>query len=442
MGYTFKHLQNILLDHIDQMSQDLDYISDGKRKFMFFVYDAPLLRFINEKVMMIFAKEKILLDLSNKEKVVVVGDIHGHIIDLYKILKKFDLPPSSTYLFLGDLVDRGGFSLETVVLIYILKILYPENIYIIRGNHEFINKYDNGQKTSSFKEEIMNTYNDERLYLSFIDSFSYIPLAAKIGSIICLHGGIGPDLKSINDIQKIKRPIDDYDSNKIIEDIIWSDPFDNSNINGNVDVVVKTEKDYLNNARGRGCMYTINPFLKFMQNSNMTLMIRAHECVDAFRFHFDKKLITLFSASSYTGESDNRAGALLISKSDNSVLTFALPKSNFIPRTTAIFIKKSTQKPVTVDSTPNFQKRFPLTKEKSIKVQSSQIQKNLPFELLPCIDSRPNTESNSDINMGGIKLNKQTYRFPKFIFNPPHRRVNSLSTGSSNLISERKSIPQ
>lgn len=127
--------QQILNDHIEQMSKNLDNVSNGHDRFTFKVYDRVVLIAICEQSRQIFRNDPIILNI--KGECIVVGDIHGHIIDLYRIFRTFDLPPKTTYLFLGDIVDRGGFSLETITLILVLKILFPNHIYIIRGNHEF-----------------------------------------------------------------------------------------------------------------------------------------------------------------------------------------------------------------------------------------------------------------------------------------------------------------
>ena len=155
-------LQRILSDHIEQMSKDLVKISNKEDKFVFKIYERKLLMSICEKVTDIFKKEPSVLKL--KGDCIVVGDLHGHIIDLYRIFTIFDLPPKTTYLFLGDIVDRGGFSIETITLLFVLKLLYPKNIYLIRGNHEFNTTTDKENKNigtkylNSFKDQIDNVY--------------------------------------------------------------------------------------------------------------------------------------------------------------------------------------------------------------------------------------------------------------------------------------------
>ena len=88
---------------------------------------------IIEKVKRIFAGEKAIIELQGEY--VVIGDIHGHLLELVRVLNEFGLPPKSKYIFLGDLVDRGEWSIECVALSYSMKICYPDYVYILRGNH-------------------------------------------------------------------------------------------------------------------------------------------------------------------------------------------------------------------------------------------------------------------------------------------------------------------
>ena len=137
---------------------------------------------------------------------VVVGDLHGNILELIRILKFCGAPPRSKFLFLGDIVDRGQFSVETIIFIFLLKIKFPNHVFLLRGNHEF---YD-VCKCSSFACEIIS-YFGENLVPSFIEVFNMIPIAAYIPDFaFFVHGGIGPSLKSIKQIEELKRPIKSF----------------------------------------------------------------------------------------------------------------------------------------------------------------------------------------------------------------------------------------
>lgn len=152
-------LQMIFSDHIEQMSKDLEKISNGEDSFVFKIYEKSLLISICEKVSELFKNEPIVLDL--KGDCIVVGDLHGHIIDLYRIFTVFDLPPKTTYLFLGDIVDRGGFSIEAITLLFVLKLLFPANIYIIRGNHEFNTLSEKERESQNSASKHINSFVDQ-----------------------------------------------------------------------------------------------------------------------------------------------------------------------------------------------------------------------------------------------------------------------------------------
>lgn len=136
-----------------------------------------------------------------EDPLTVVGDIHGQYYDLVKILEVGGNPETTKYLFLGDFVDRGSFSIEVLLLLYSLKVTFPDTVYFLRGNHEC------RQMTSffNFRAECLYKY-DQEIYDIFMESFDHIPLSCIINTrFLAVHGGISPDLKSIEDINKINR---------------------------------------------------------------------------------------------------------------------------------------------------------------------------------------------------------------------------------------------
>ena len=239
----------------------------------------------------IFMSQPVLLELEAPIK--ICGDVHGQFYDLLRIMEFGGYPPDSNYLFLGDYVDRGKQSLETICLLLAYKIKYPENFFMTRGNHECssINRiygfYDECKKRFSIK-----------LWKTFTDCFNCLPVAAILDDkIICMHGGLGPDLDKIDRIKNIIRPTD-VPERGLLCDLLWSDPDDSSNGFGN-------------NERGVSVVFNGKIVQNFLKNNDLDLICRAHQVVEeGYEFFAERKLVTVFSAPNYCGEFDN-AGAMM-----------------------------------------------------------------------------------------------------------------------------------
>ena len=239
----------------------------------------------------IFMNQPVLLELEAPLK--ICGDVHGQFYDLLRILEFGGYPPDSNYLFLGDYVDRGKQSLETICLLLAYKIKYPENFFMTRGNHECssINRiygfYDECKKRFSIK-----------LWKTFTDCFNCLPVAAILDDkIICMHGGLGPDLDKISRIKNIIRPTD-VPERGLLCDLLWSDPDESSNGFGS-------------NERGVSVVFNGKIVQTFLKNNDLDLICRAHQVVEeGYEFFADRKLVTVFSAPNYCGEFDN-AGAMM-----------------------------------------------------------------------------------------------------------------------------------
>nr|CAD7256485.1 unnamed protein product [Timema shepardi] len=165
----------------------------------------------------IFLEQPMLLELE--APVNIVGDIHGQYEDLLRHFDKLGYPPDANYLFLGDYVDRGKNSLETICLLLAYKIKYPNNFFLLRGNHECASI----NRVYGFYDECKRRYS-VKLWKTFTDLFNCLPVAALIeGTIFCMHGGLSPQLGELNDIRSIPRPIDVPDSG-LVCDLLWGDP--------------------------------------------------------------------------------------------------------------------------------------------------------------------------------------------------------------------------
>lgn len=249
---------------------------------------------ICQQASLVFASESCLLSITGP--VVIVGDLHGHMCDLARILATCGLPPETKYLFLGDIVDRGEFSLECATLLLLMKVLYPREVFIIRGNHEFEEIYESG----GFGREYATVYSDVSLLDEFEETFSQMPLAAVVNDrIFCVHGGIGPDDCEIDNIRGIRRPVRKF-TGDIVDTLLWSDPTD-------------ATLTFRLSCRGTGFEYGELAFRQWLGRNGFDLLVRAHEVTESgVLYKFGNKLVTVFSASNYCGTSRNRAGVLMV----------------------------------------------------------------------------------------------------------------------------------
>jgi hypothetical protein len=147
------------------------------------------------------------------------GDLHGQYFDLLRLFEYGGFPPESNYLFLGDYVDRGKQSLECICLLLAYKIKYPENFFLLRGNHECASI----NRIYGFYDECKRRYSI-KLWKTFTDCFNCLPVSAIVDEkILCMHGGLSPDLQRLEQISRIMRPTDVPDSG-LLCDLLWSDP--------------------------------------------------------------------------------------------------------------------------------------------------------------------------------------------------------------------------
>ncbi|VEU19752.1 DEKNAAC100594 [Brettanomyces naardenensis] len=243
----------------------------------------------------IFLSQPTMLELNAPVK--IVGDIHGQYSDLIRIFTKCGFPPSANYLFLGDYVDRGKQSLETILLLLCYKIKYPENFFLLRGNHECAQI----TRAYGFYDECKRR-TTLRTWKVFIDTFNTLPVCALVASkIFCVHGGLSPVLNSIDEIRNIKRPTDVPDFG-LLNDLLWSDPADQPN-------------EWEDNERGVSYCFNKVAINKFLNKFQFDLVARAHMVVeDGYEFFNDRSLVTVFSAPNYCGEFDNWGAVMSVSE--------------------------------------------------------------------------------------------------------------------------------
>lgn len=257
-------------------------------------------------------KEPTLLEVD--APITICGDIHGQYYDLLKLFEVGGTPgPQTRYLFLGDYVDRGYFSVECVLYLWSLKIHYPDSIYLLRGNHEcrHLTEY------FTFRLECRHKYGDD-LYEACLASFCCLPLAAVMNrQFLCVHGGLSPELHSLDDLRNLDR-FREPPTHGLMCDLLWADPLEDfGSERGN-------EHFVHNSVRGCSFFYSYHAACSFLEANGLLSVIRAHEAQDAgYRMYRKTKstgfpsVMTIFSAPNYLDAYNNKAAVL---KYENNVM--------------------------------------------------------------------------------------------------------------------------
>jgi len=244
---------------------------------------------------------EVLQDESNvqpvKCPVTVCGDIHGQFHDLMELFKIGGPNPDTNYLFMGDYVDRGYFSVETVTLLVALKIRYPQRITILRGNHE------SRQITQvyGFYDECLRKYGNANVWKFFTDLFDYLPLTALIDNqIFCLHGGLSPSIDTLDNIRALDR-IQEVPHEGPMCDLLWSDPDDRCG--------------WGISPRGAGYTFGQDISEAFNHNNGLTLVARAHQLVmEGYNWSQDRNVVTIFSGMLKTVMCDGGAVEVMLTR--------------------------------------------------------------------------------------------------------------------------------
>ena len=238
------------------------------------------------------AKESTVLNLSSP--LYVVGDLHGSLLDLLRILSMNPLPPQTTYLFLGDYINKGPASVEVISMLLALKALFPSNIFLLRGNHET----DIMAKMFGFYDDCQ-TKLSKQIYNSFSKVFDLLPLAAVIDKqVFCVHGGLSPELTAIKCLDAIKRPVKVPETG-LIADILWSDPTNSCD-------------KWQESPRGSTYLWGQAALQEFLKRNGLITLIRAHELVYDGVSSPMPGATTVFTASNYEGEYKNKAGIVKV----------------------------------------------------------------------------------------------------------------------------------
>ncbi len=250
----------------------------------------------------LFSEEPNMLSLASP--IHVCGDTHGHYQDLLEVFRNYGAVPSVRYLFLGDYVDRGYFSIETIELLLCLKIRYPDRIFLLRGNHE------SEQITAvyGFYDQVQKAYGDLAVFRWFIEAFQYLPLAAVVdGEVFCVHAGLSPELERTGQINAIARPCEIPPSGALC-DLMWSDP---EEIQGWAVV-----------PKGAGYMFGADVVARFHHVNGTRLLCRSHQlAMEGYKYSFENRLVTIFTAPNYCYRCENK-GAIMILGGEGKVEEF------------------------------------------------------------------------------------------------------------------------
>ncbi|KNE67861.1 serine/threonine-protein phosphatase 4 catalytic subunit [Allomyces macrogynus ATCC 38327] len=240
---------------------------------------------------------EILIEEANVQRVdapvTICGDIHGQFYDLMELFSVGHDCPDTNYLFMGDFVDRGFYSVETFLLLLALKVRYPDRITLIRGNHE------SRQITQvyGFYDECLRKYGSVNVWRYCCEIFDYLALAALVDDrILCVHGGLSPSITTLDQIRTIDRK-QEVPHDGAMCDLLWSDP---EEIDG-----------WGVSPRGAGYLFGGDVVAAFLHANNLELIARAHQLVmEGYKHMFKDTVVTVWSAPNYCYRCGNVAAIL------------------------------------------------------------------------------------------------------------------------------------
>lgn len=235
---------------------------------------------------------------------IIIGDIQGNILDIIRYLKIFRQKKNTSMLFLGNLIGHGSFSYEIILLVMVLKNLFPNRVYFVRGSNEF----ESMARKTNLESSIQTLYGSTNCYNLLLEAFSYFPLCAVVaGRCYCVHGGIGPQVATIQSVNSIRRPIVHED--ELVMELVYSSPID-------------TIPLFMPSLSENGYLFGETAFQAFRKSNGIQTMVRSHSYVpEGISETFNGDLITIYSAS--PEKTDHKlVGILLVNEDSIDNLTF------------------------------------------------------------------------------------------------------------------------
>ncbi|KAJ9448169.1 Phytochrome-associated serine/threonine-protein phosphatase 3 [Diplonema papillatum] len=249
---------------------------------------------------------EILIDEPNVVKVnapvTICGDIHGQFHDLLELFKTGGEVPDTSYIFMGDFVDRGHNSLETLTLLLLLKVRWPAHMTLLRGNHETRTV----TTIYGFFDECNRKYGNSSVWRACTEVFDCMSISALVGnSILCVHGGLSPNIQVIDQILTIQRKQEIPNAGDFC-DLVWSDPAEDIDC-------------WTVSPRGAGWLFGESATEHFLHHNKLSLVARAHQLVhQGYKYHFSNQgVVTVWSAPNYCYRCGNAASILTVGEDDS-----------------------------------------------------------------------------------------------------------------------------
>lgn len=274
------------------MGGDIDALM--QKAFRCELLPANAIGFVCDKVKHHLAREENVKSIQSP--VTLVGDVHGQFFDVLELFRIGGPPPDTNYLFLGDYVDRGSHSVETITLLLLYKLRYPNRITLLRGNHE------SRQITQvyGFYAECERKFGDPQVWGHFTDVFDYFPVCAVVdGLYLGVHGGLSPQITKLDELKQIDR-FAEIPHEGPLADLMWSDPSDD-------------KKGFTISPRGAGYIFGKDKCQEFLHTNGLETIYRAHQlCMEGYQICLGGLVVTVWSAPNYLYRFQNKAACLEI----------------------------------------------------------------------------------------------------------------------------------